>query len=105
MTTNDALKTIEIMMQVRSFSEMEKDAFEQIMTANKWISVGDRLPEIGDEVLVLTEFKDIRIYSYMRIDQETADVVWEDDYGHWEEIASVTHWMPLPEPPKEGDFE
>lgn len=27
---------------------------------------------------------------------------WLDETGAWFPVASITHWMPLPEPPKEG---
>lgn len=49
----------------------------------------------------------MRLIDYdalIRPDKETADVVWEDAYGYWDDdegVAAVTHWMPLPEPPRE----
>ena len=66
--------------------------------ANQWISVEDRLPE-GDEA-VLCSFGGwddnifYRVFSWCKIDNE-----WTD----WDGISykSVTHWMPLPQPPKE----
>ena len=69
-----------------------------------WISVRDRLPPLDKEVLVYTN-GNIRVCSLIRPSHETADVVWEDDYGYWDDdegIAAVSHWMPLPEPPN-GD--
>lgn len=55
-----------------------------------WISVKDKLPE--NEKLVLVSYK-----------KRSMDVVW---YNHnqkmWmKNFATVTHWMPLPEPPNE----
>ncbi len=61
----------------------------------KWISVKDRLPEMFTEVLVYTdryggrlEMAHIGVQGWI---QNGAIL-----------IPTVTHWMPLPEPPKEG---
>jgi hypothetical protein len=65
--------------------------------APQWISVKDRLPEEDDFCLVNTEFDRITIAQYG----------WEswrfnDAYSSSEHPKSyVTHWMPLPQPPKE----
>jgi len=71
---------------------------------SEWISVEDRLPPIDTEVLVFSH-GNMNVCSLIRPDEEMADVVWEDDYGYWDDdegVAAVTHWMPLPKPPKEG---
>ena len=62
------------------------------VTVQEWISVKDRLPEDQEEVLVCTRSKNgIRNIDkgYMAIDR----------FIH-RGCAEVTHWMPLPEPPK-----
>lgn len=56
-----------------------------------WISVEERLPERGESVLVYSS-KDNPIV-------ECRDLVTYMRMGNY---AGVTHWMPLPEPPK-GD--
>lgn len=57
----------------------------------KWISVKDRLPKPIDNVLVYHEDGTIEIeWLY-----HAGDFAYEGIYG------TVTHWMPLPEPPKE----
>lgn len=70
---------------------------------NGWISVADRLPEIGDRVIVFG-VSDGWAYG------EPADVIggvllnnsdpimWGDECG--EAVQAVTHWMPLPLPPE-----
>jgi Protein of unknown function (DUF551). len=85
-----------------------------------WISVKDRLPveihsifwpwygkkewskamwrEQSDKVLVTVKFKD---GSEFVTTGETHDGVWHTTISRTLEHA-VTHWMPLPEPPKEG---
>ena len=58
---------------------------------NKWIPVTERLPEKHKKVLTVS-------------DNGNIDVDWVDKFGVWiGDIVSfdeVTHWMPLPEPPK-----
>ena len=66
-----------------------------------WISVEDRLPEPENEVIVLAKDK------YIDIDQLTDDG--EGNYYWWKtdrvviwcEDDKITHWMPIPELPKE----
>ena len=57
---------------------------------NGWIPVTERLPEDRNEVLVHTTKK----VSKARF----GDGRWHGSGGCW---MNVTHWMPLPEPPKE----
>ncbi len=57
-----------------------------------WISVEDRLPETETTVLICTERGDI--FSSWASNE---DVFWF--YGE-EEDNRITHWQPLPEPPK-----
>lgn len=68
--------------------------------AQQWISVKDRLPDIYQRVLILIRGR-IFISS---IEEEYGDEYpygvirfWDGDWD-WPE---VTHWMPLPEPPKQ----
>lgn len=64
------------------------------VTVQEWISVKDRLPENGKEgVLIALRWGEV-------------DIGWCED-GRWGsqfvdeyEDGEVTHWMPLPEPPK-----
>ena len=59
----------------------------------EWISVRDRLPEDQVEVLVATRSKN----GVRNIDKGYLAI---DHFIH-RGRAEVTHWMPLPEPPKE----
>nr|DAI64216.1 MAG TPA: Protein of unknown function (DUF551) [Caudoviricetes sp.] len=94
----------------------------QIDEANnaEWISVKDRMPEEDDDVLILvreTEYYGIHkekraVYRWVFTGWRVDDV-WATTYCHGhrkidEEAKTqlnceyeVTHWMPLPEPPKE----
>lgn len=63
---------------------------------NRWISVEDALPNDRKCVLV-TDGEDIEITYFDGSDWEM-----RDQYGnHYELYGAVTHWMPLPEQPKE----
>lgn len=60
---------------------------------SEWISVNDRLPKTMELVFVYRKGLDIVRIEYLMNDGEWFN---DDIYK-----ASVTHWMPLPEPPKE----
>jgi len=62
----------------------------QVAVANKprWIPVTERLPEKHEFVLVKSKLVKMK-----------TDFISND--GHWYTTPAVTHWMPLPEPPKE----
>ena len=68
----------------------------------EWISVKERLPEDG-KVLCVRKSEAFRGRRYV-------DIL-NVDHGYFMDGAfvvsdgNVTHWMPLPEPPKEGNCE
>lgn len=64
----------------------------------KWISVSERLPECE---CLATGFQSEMIIGYIRDNEES-----ETGYiaeNECEILYDVTHWMPLPEPPEEGE--
>jgi integrase len=68
---------------------------------NVWINVDERLPDVLQEVLAYRGnyiANLINVYTYVGGD------IWKDEYGFGcrREDEGITHWMPLPEPPK-GD--
>lgn len=74
-------------------------------TINGWISVKDRLPEKYQDVLVLVKY-DGTIYCEQFHEQVIAWLTvngdWDSDCGDFNDSDGViTHWMPIPEPPKE----
>ena len=83
------------------------------VTVQEWISVDDRLPEAGGSYLVTTDvfgkYSSVKIRSFAK-DGETVNEydlageknVWyryDSEYGYVP-TDSVTHWMPIPQPPK-----
>ena len=59
-----------------------------------WISVKEQVPKIGESVLVCMDTKYIGIDRYIAKHGFVC-------FGWYEN--SVTHWMPLPAPPAQGD--
>lgn len=81
---------------------------------NQWIPVTERLPEKGIDVLVFAEGKiegffgdtviaisrryDFKIFT----DFEEVEV-WQSPWQYFLTDYEITHWMPLPEAPKDGE--
>ena len=65
------------------------------VTIQKWIPVSERLPEVGKKVLVYCKENknDYEIGAYS--DTYRGFFVRQTWY------ENITHWMPMPEPPKE----
>nr|DAQ76224.1 MAG TPA: Protein of unknown function (DUF551) [Bacteriophage sp.] len=72
----------------------------------EWISVKDRLPEIYEDVLVIASGnprKNITLSAAYCFGYISRDGWVIEEYPEWEN-AYVTHWMMLPDPPKEDDL-
>jgi len=73
-----------------------------------WISVKDKLPE-GDETVILFGRRMLQRGFFVEPGHRSEGYmdVWVscewDGCGGYEEFEEVTHWMPLPEPPKEEE--
>lgn len=91
----DAEKVFEAAGLVKEAFDMAKS---NLAPAQKWISVKDRLPETESRCLVI-RYDAVTKTSFR-------DILWFDKGTWWNRIFggeySVTHWMPLPEPPEEG---
>lgn len=71
--------------------------FQKLLaTFPKWISVNERLPEKEGYYITAFRFGDVGSNVFMRFN---------DGEGKWyqnsKDTGEVTHWMNLPEPPKE----
>jgi hypothetical protein len=68
----------------------------------RWIPVSERLPEVGTgEVLVARSYKGKPYVDVGEFINGTA-CCWGDEYAIKPREHITTHWMPLPEPPKEA---
>ena len=66
------------------------------VTVPQWISVADRLPEPWKQVLIYSRHDFCESAFYIG-----APGKWRVTWNHeMLDADSVTHWMPLPEPPK-----
>jgi hypothetical protein len=66
--------------------------------APKWISVNGRLPADSKKILVVNGHGYISISALWR--KDGSKWTWIDSAGHFNHVNDITHWMPLPEPPK-----
>lgn len=65
----------------------------------EWISVKERLPEA---------YKSVLVYIRNASGEAGYDITFYCDHlydtgNRWYLPVNITHWMPLPEPPKEDD--
>lgn len=69
------------------------------VTVQEWVSVDDRLPEAGGYVVCIAKRNPFSRFMPMvaRIEKNGWVNPITEQY-----ISEVTHWMPLPEPPKEA---
>lgn len=80
---------------------------------SEWISVKDRLPGQSGEYLVLVENGDMFNAEFDECCGECGEFgIWQGWYdpntlgfvdSEWSTYSGITHWMPLPEAPKEGE--
>ena len=83
------------------------------VTVQEWIPVTERLPERDKEVLLIVHGWEDRLYYTGCLHRQEAERSWltgiESKASDWKiwgfsylREPSVTHWMPMPQPPKEG---
>lgn len=82
------------------------------MAKHQWISVKDRLPEIDEAVLAYARGKNDPIYKIVIASMSDRNMFdyrlktkpyWREPWQFFDTMYEITHWMPLPEPPKDGD--
>lgn len=67
----------------------------------KWISVKEKVPELGLHVLTYGIYtKDLIVAWLDDCDEFLGMYDWVNEH---QSLDQVTHWMPLPEPPKEDE--
>lgn len=61
----------------------------------EWISVEDGLPNKHEKILIYSEEGSMWVIPY----NGSPSDLWQDEYN---DSGDVTHWQPLPSPPKES---
>lgn len=71
-----------------------QSGYNESIAKYRWISVEDGLPKDGQHVATINKVgvQDVRHYSHGK---------WYSNFGN--EYDDITHWMPLPQPPKGGE--
>ena len=78
---------------------MVDDAAKEISELDEWVSVEDRLPAHSTKVIInhITSYGRDEAFGCYHEDTERF-VYWGGDF---ENSLEVTHWQPLPQPPKQ----
>ncbi len=75
------------------------------MIVSDWVSVNDELPKIDETVLMAHFHRDV--FVWISSGERQGNNIWGCDWDDDEFLAThyhtVTHWMPLPEPPNSED--
>lgn len=78
-----------------------------VQPVNQWISVDEKLPKTGESVLVCVAInKNLKGFGECKPEMR---IGWLDDGDKWAlqfsnmDYSEVLCWMPLPEPPKDGE--
>lgn len=87
--------------EVAALTQELKYAKQQCRGERRWIPVTERLPESEGTYLVYTKRGSVYASHFYEKKVFRDDYVREQQWSQRGEVK-VTHWMPLPEPPKEG---
>ncbi|WP_294785703.1 DUF551 domain-containing protein [uncultured Eubacterium sp.] len=77
--------------------QQEVKEIRRFVDGEQWISVDDRVPESSGTYIVCCKEQELKHVTFAKFYKKL---------GYWElkgarTFWKVTHWMPLPEPPKE----
>lgn len=94
--------------------QMMAEAYEAEVTKQKWIPVTERLPERNTRVLVhgvgnadgfwgdqVTAIAERFLFKFFPSSE--GEETWSSPWQYFHTDYKITHWMPLPEPPKEDE--
>ena len=79
---------------------VEGAMFADANQPSPWISVDDKLPEPEKEVIILDKRKRIDI-DFLTDDGDGGYYWWKSEDAIFSENDEISHWMPIPQLPKE----
>ena len=85
-------KSLEEIRQYREIGTVEK--YREAMEKDRWISVEKKTPEVGEYVLGTNKYGEVLIYKYTWNCPHTKEMF----FHLCGAAATITAWMPLPEP-------
>ena len=100
-------EALEKIVESRFAGQVVKDIAREALQSSEWISVEDRLPEIGEYVIAFDgeEQKVVKMTTYQEGSigyQQGLRDCWFEYTSHNNyafKFYNVTHWMPLPQAP------
>ena len=93
----DAADLIERLTAENAKEEAERDALRE---KQRWIPVTERMPELEVPVLVLDRRGNMIVRTLRRLVSDKEAVFRPDGLAP---RKNITHWMPLPKAPEDGD--
>ena len=103
-------KLMELLRDVQYLGGLEEKIADHLIangvTVQEWISVDERLPDNKEDDWVLAQVVEDNGYMHIPrvMEYRESKNDWFDDTCGWlsnhNGLFTVTHWMPLPEPPK-----
>jgi hypothetical protein len=100
----DAVEKLAKIMDIEQGLEVVSEAIDAAVrdAAPKWVPVGERLPELKDDGQSSKCSEWVIVYT----DYDCQDIACHWENGEWRlpndlDVGVVTHWQPLPVPPKE----
>ncbi len=67
---------------------------------SEWISIKDRFPAFSETVIASAKIHNSTLVTIAYFNESTKEFDWVVP-GLFTQKPAVTHWMPLPEPPKD----